>query len=368
MKTPLLLLIALLLAIGIIYRAGNLIPAATPRRATAATVQHAPSAQLPVPDAVLTADQARQLTSEQRLERLRKAAAIEGDTVQAASLLPLIEALTKEELPAATTLLRDIRKDTDSIIQSNWDALALQWGRLDPIGFSPFFKDDLFVRRDFDPHVVMQGWLETDPTAAIAWAQNRKANYLETLMATTAIIHSAYGDPQQLAAAIQAFPAEDGRIPSCLLGYFDLVGKTTGNTNLAVIYENMPPALRKVAWSAVMGSLAETDPQAAVDWLNAHVHDPGRNYAAACRLMNRLSDEDPAGTAQWAATFPDDIDDNDSPNPACAATFNWLEKDPVAAKAWLQTQSPTLHWVRTVLSEIHREKDSAPPAAAAVEN
>ena len=368
MKTPLLLLIALLVAIGIIYRAGNLIPAATPRRATAATVQHAPAAQLPVPDAVLTADQARQLTSEQRLERLRKAAAIIDEDEQADSLIPLIEALTKDELPAASTVFREIRMIRGSISESNWDALSIQWGRLDPLGYLKFLTD-VYLGQDIPyTRMVMKGWLETDPTAALAWAQSPKESSYEVEMATVAIIDSAEGDPQQLATALLALPAGDITIHLCLDTYFDLVAATTGNPDPSVIYENLPPALRIDAWFITMKRLAEADHQAAVDWLTAHVNDPGCNYYSTVDLVSGLADEDPAGTAQWAATFPNDINRNQRLHPAMIATSKWFEKDPVAANAWYQTLPDTLPWIIASLRKIQGGKDSNAPAPEAVEN
>ena len=80
MRTSLLLLAVLIPAVAFIFYAGNFTPTKTPRPLTKPTVQ--PITATPAPSAPLTLDQARQLTSPQRLELFKKAVSSHklGDT------------------------------------------------------------------------------------------------------------------------------------------------------------------------------------------------------------------------------------------------------------------------------------------------
>ena len=205
--------------------------------------------------------------------------------------------------------------------------------------------------------MVMKGWLETDPSAAIAWAQTPKDSLHESEMAAMAITHSAAGDPQRLVTDLLALPTGDSRIIYCLPDYFNFVRTTTGNFDAAVIYENIPAPLRDAAWPVTIGLLAITNQRGAVDWLNAHINDPGRDNHAIVPLIQRLGVSDPAGTAQWTATLPDTSNGEDHYHPAYVATSSWFEKDPAAAKAWLQTQPPNLRWVRDTLKDIEAKEN-----------
>ena len=365
MRTPLLLLLAAAIGIGIIYQAGNFTPTATPRSLTKPTVQPTTAATESAP---LTLAQARQLTSEQRLDLVKKALLIEDEDQRTASLLPLIQALTKEELHAATDLFRENEMDSGSFKKSSWGTLWVQWGRLDPLGALPFLKNDPIDHDLPTARLIMKGWLETDPAAALAWAQEPKDSFTKTIMAREAIIRSADGDPQKLAASLLALPAGEDTVKFCLDDYFKLVGTTTGNPDAAVIYENIPAPLRDAAWPVAMKRLTKGDLQVAADWLNAHVNDPGRTYEATEALIYQLDIKDPTGTARWTATFPDVSDQDDNRHPAVGPTILWYRLEPDAAKAWLQTQPSNLHWVSNVLKIIEEEDNPKESQEESTEN
>ena len=218
----------------------------------------------------------------------------------------------------------------------------------------------------------MKGWLETDSTAALAWALAPKkfaSRYDGAIsVSVDAIVLSTAGDPQKLADSLLALPAGDERVKDCLPVYFELIATTPSHPDPAAIYENIPAPLRKDAWPIAMGRLIEADPQATAAWLTAHVNDPGRNYSVVRYLIVDLTEKDPAGTAQWAATFPDDERWEPWRHPASVATRTWHEKDPAAAKAWLQTQPPTLHWVGAARKKIEEKEYLKEPGSDTTEN
>ena len=366
MRTPLLLLAVLIPAVAFIFYAGNFTPTKTPRPLTNPTVQ--PTTATPAPSAPLTPEQARQLTSPQRLALLKKAVkSYEGDKSDD-YLCSLIAALTKDEIREASIIIGKISPldFTDRIRETFY----MQWGRVDPATWlETAVKPECFPPIIEDALEVMKGWFETDPAAALAWALEPKTTDTTNIMAAEALALSAAGDPQRLAATLLALPTGEPKLRYCLPAYFDLIATTTGNPDPAAIYENILPAFRDAAWPVAMKRLIDTDPQAAVDWLTAHANDPGRDYFGTYYLICKLGEEDIAGTAQWASTLPDGPDNpasihpansavytysESSTHPAYGAALNWFKKDPVAAKAWLQTQ-PTLHWAGAALKEIEAE-------------
>ena len=386
MRTPLLLTATLILAVAFIYYAGNFTPTDTPRPLTNPTVQT--TTATPAPNAPLTLDQARQLTSPQRLALIKKALGSYESGRSYDYLCSLIAALTKDELseasaiiykweildpflPLEATEILDIREKTAILNDKERirETLARQWGRVAPDTWFETAKiDGVFTPDLQDSFEVMKGWIETEPDAAFAWAQTANNNEAELLIAAQVLTLSAAGDPQKLADSLLAFPAGDERVKNCLYDYYETVGNTSGNTDAALIYGNLPHALQKPAWSITMKSLNEADLQAAVDWFTLHFDDPGRDYRITRTLFEDLSDQDPAGTAQWASSFPDDPVWPKTDHPCYVSTMTWFYKDPAAAKAWLQTQPSTLHWVEESFKAIEEMDSPKKPEADKTEN
>ena len=106
--------------------------------------------------------------------------------------------------------------------------------------------------------------------------------------------------------------------------------------------DQLPHTLKPQAWETTMRRLCYTDPQQAVDWLASHVNDPGRDYRPTIRLFRDLAQDDPVGTAAWAAKLPDAA--NGSIHPGQIVYSTWQHQDPDAAKAWIETLPPSAAW------------------------
>lgn len=353
MKILFLLTSVLGIVVALICYAGNLTPSETWRL-------H----MNPNPLGRITADQARKLTSQQRLALLKKALLIGKLEQQYANIDSIVHALTKDELPEATSML------SASHISDHYGImlrLSVRWGCLDPIGGMRIMNDPYALLNGLRRNALMSGWFETDPASALAWSELQSANPETADMAAHVLGLSIGPYHKKLLATIENLRPNDVRIPYCLERYFGLYGVYTGNYDPAALYEKIPTHLRHFAWPITMERLTYIDQQHAVAWLNAHVNDQGRDYKSTNRLLDALAKKDPAGTAQWASTLPESTDDEKWKHPAFVATLRWYEEDPAAAKVWLHTQPTTLPWVGMALKRIEAKEKPREPEAEKTE-
>lgn len=294
-------------------------------------------------------DQARLLSPEERIALMRKGALIFDGTKQAEMICGVISALSKEELVEATRILGDAQGRGNFHAQAVWDAVWKQWGKLDATGCLAGFTSDPNGKSRTDARHVMQGWMDADPAAALAWAREPKEAYHEAAAAAYALTRSAGGDLKKLEAAMLTLPEGNATARDCLQDYFDIASLSPATEKASTVYEQMPASLKAAAWPVAIQRMSYSDPQEAVNWLTAHVNDPGRDYTATSALVSELSKEDPAGTVAWAAQLPVDADAN-SFHPAIQAYYMWSSKDAGEAKAWLQSQPAATPWVAQLQS------------------
>ena len=265
--------------------------------------------------------------------------------------------MTREELIEATKVLLAAQHRGNSWSQAVWDTLWTQWGRVNAeacLALSKEKSDSSWngfkgLNTPEDYRCLMAGWLETHPDAAMEWARQAKDNLREATGAALAITSSAKGDLKQMESAILSVASDKMTSQACLHDYFDLAASTGDRPLPSAVYERLDPRLRAAAWPVVMERLSYTDPQLAATWLEKHAGDPGCNYGAAHRLVNEMAQNDPAGTAKWAAGLPvlrDENGDSQSPHPAVIAVSQWRRIDRAAADAWVMTQPDSILWGR----------------------
>lgn len=223
------------------------------------------------------------------------------------------------------------------------------WGRVDPVECVKYINETSGTKSRTDARHVMEGWLEANPEAALAWARDAKNTRLDGAAAAMAMTWNAGGDLKQLEEAILARPPGDMAAKDCLWDYFDLSSLATDSPTAAQVYEKLPPALQDSAWSVTLQRLTYTDLQAGKDWLEQHAGDPGHNYHETQRLVFGLSRQDAEGTAKWAARLP--VTDAPGPHPAAIAIGQWLRSDPPVAKAWIATLPADSPWAGTFTNE-----------------
>ena len=271
---------------------------------------------------------------------VRKGALIFDGLKQEAFLRGVIPTFSREALIQAIDLLGKAQNRGNLCAQGVWDEVWRQSGRVNAEGCLKSFSYG--ISRSDCRH-VMEAWLETDLDGALAWAKTKKISQHQAAAAAYALTHEAGGDAAKLLSTLSSLQSDEAVQKECLKDYFDLAELTGQTQGTASIYDQLPPTLKPQAWETTMQRLCYTDTQQAVDWLASHVNDAGLNYQSAARLFLELAQDDPAGTAAWAAKLPDDP--NGFIHPAEIVYSTWENQDPAAAKAWLETIPPSAAWV-----------------------
>ena len=285
------------------------------------------------------------MTPAERMDLLAKGALVFDGAKQSEMLCGLIAALTKDEMRKAMDTLAQAQDGGNACVQAVWDALWTQWGRVDPVGCLKYLDATSGNKSRSDVRHVMEGWLEADPDAAIAWSREAKQTRLDASAAALAMTNEAGGDPERLKEAILARPPGDMAAKDCLWDYFDLASLSKDNPTAGQIYEDLPSSLQEAAWPVTLRRLIYTNPQSAKDWLKQRAGDPGGNYQEAQRLVLTLSQNDPGGTAKWAVELP--VIEGSGSHPATLAISRWIQSDPEAANAWISTLPTNSPWVRS---------------------
>ncbi|WP_035603494.1 hypothetical protein [Haloferula sp. BvORR071] len=305
---------------------------------------------------VLTTEKAAQLSSEERIALLKKAALLADPEKQADILCGLISAMNENELLESTKTLLDAQRRGNNWSQEVWNTLWTQWGRVNAEACLSLSKkgtpypgwnglDGLNTPNDY--RCWMAGWLEAHPEAAMAWAGQAKDNLREATGAAFAITSSANGDLKQMESSMLAIKGDKLTLQACFGDYLDLAISTGDKPQVSAVYEQLDPALRAAAWPAVLERLAYSDPSAAGAWLKEHGKDPGYDARATLRVVMESAGNDPAGTAKWAIELaaPRSDEVGTLPHPGVMAVQRWLGTDPEAAEAWLRTQPADAPWV-----------------------
>lgn len=285
---------------------------------------------------------ARRMSPKERLDILAKGALVFDGTKQADMLCGLLGAMTAEEMPRAMDLLAAAQDGGNACAQEVWDTLWTQWGRVDPAACIQYFAKHPDSKSRSDARFMMQGWLEADPEAALAWAKQPKETRLDVAAAAMAITWNSGGDAEGLKAALLSMPADSPVTRDCLQDYFDFASLAKDSPTATEIHDQLPDALKQAAWPVTMYRLSYTNPEAAKDWLVQHAGDPGRDYSGTYRLVEELGRKDPEGTAKWAATLPPALNGED--HPMSYALGMWIHKSPDEAQAWLNSQGGNLPW------------------------
>ena len=292
---------------------------------------------------------AAKMTPEERLSLLNKAALMSDPSKQAKVLCGLISAMTKEELDEATGRLLHVQSRGNAWSQDVWNALWTQWGRVDPEGCLARSAMGNGLNTGNDYRCMIVGWMESDPQAAMEWAQRPKHGDREAIAAAYAIISSTDGDLQKMEGAIMEMAANPEVAAQCLHDYFDVLLAGSSDPSLTSVYEGLDPTLQEAAWPVMMKRLTYMDVEVAATWLEAHASDPGWNYEAMGPLIRRLCDDDLARASELITRLPmPAADDRDAlrEHPGMYAVGMWLGKEPAAAKAWLSRQPVDTPWVR----------------------
>jgi len=293
------------------------------------------------PGRQVTADKAKLLDSKERIALLKKAAFLSDPTKQEDVLCGLVSVMNRKELEETVETLRRAKGRGNRWSQEVWDTIWIQWGKQDPEACLALAKKGGALFTPEDCRVFMSGWMETDPEAALRWANEPGKSRQEAITAAYAITSSAKGDLVKMEAAIAGVSGNPAVISSGLHEYFDLAISTDPSKTPSVIYDGMTPALKQAAWSTVMARLSYTDPQQAAAWLEKHAGDPGGGYQQTQRLVQGMSRKDPAKAMEWASRLPVSSSTGNpisGVHPAEIVMSQWLDSEPGDAQAWIDSR------------------------------
>lgn len=291
-------------------------------------------------------EEARRMTSRERMELLASGSQIYNGSNQTEFLIGMIGSLTKEELTEATNILGGSQDRGNGMSQQIWDTLWKQWGRVDPRSWISRFGSDSSGKSQADARNMMAGWLETDPAAALAWAQGPKPSNVEAAAAARAITSASDGNLKQMRADIIEFSDESVLTRrQCLQDYFDTAMLSGDNPSVASIYGDLPASLRESAWPVALHRMTLEDPKTAVTWFEENLSASAWKEPTSFLLADRLANDDPAGTTRWLSSLPGaEAAANQGHHPVFNAAGKWLEKDPAAARQWLDSLPADSPW------------------------
>lgn len=337
--------------------------------------------RITAPISSITTEQASKLSREERLALLADGALIFNGGNQIAAQLGVIAALKKDEMEEATSIIGRAQNQGNGQSAEIWVALWTQWGRVNPEEAFERFKKYPQGKGPVDSRNVMEGWLEKDPAAAVAWAKDlrnltlgeqqaltgtnqRGIPTLEAAAAALAISHEAGGDPEKLKDLIRGLPADRVQ-KEAMKDYFDLASLASPDATPAAIYDALPADLRAAAWPAALQRQLYEDPAKAAAWLSNHAGDPGMAYSATtAQVAREMAKQDTAAAITWASSLPG-LGTTDQ-----AATFNhpieqvistWIGQDAPGAVKWLQSQSE-VPWARNYLRKLEYGGQGFEPA------
>jgi hypothetical protein len=228
---------------------------------------------------------------------------------------------------------------------------------------------------------ILQVWAESDPPAALAWAEIELAN--EPLRSQTSQLLAIYrgyaaSNPQAAFAAALAMPAtsngqqrtqtaaleaiisqqiENGGLLDAKLQVEQLEDGATKNTLLSELVdewasfdpegaaayveslgEDVPSSIK----TRLLGEWAENDPEAAAAWLSAREFDEETLSRASTAIIREWTRYDMAASAEWLNSQPS------SPaldRAVMSYTYRAAQEDPANAMTW--AESIGNDWMRT---------------------
>ena len=238
-----------------------------------------------------------------------------------------------------------------------------KWSDFDAPAAAMFFDDAAAKGISFTlaGNVIAQNWAATDPAAALTWAKN----HAEGPLGGSALSGAMRGWWERDHAAAEAYALAHANDPGAMQLVSALVdGMAKNNPQHAVAWVNQLPdaTMRNQSESMLAASWATNDPRAAGEWAltlpNAHslgsvlsywaqtdpeaagqwvqtLNGPARDTAIGA-FSTGIVVKDPASALNWLASISDPTIKERSLR---ATIEQWMFRDPVAARAWVQNSS-----------------------------
>lgn len=258
------------------------------------------------------------------------------------ALLALVEEMTAANAAAFLEELMRGNRTPDKPGQSVWNAFWRKWGSVDGKAcLNELISRGQKNRIGSDAVLAMEGWAAADPQGAKEWLKTEQAE-LPIWNAAWATYQIQTHGNDLVAATPEILKLADSpaKMDAVARQLADAAQLQKGAEGLLEWFAAVPEDARKGAVNHFIYRLISSDPQAAVNFLTQNAQAPWRDDRHVGKLVAEISKQDPAGTAAWATSLhPSPADTPQDQTPVFVAARRWAEKDPVAAKAWLDANS-----------------------------
>lgn len=214
------------------------------------------------------ADRASADTPAGRKTRLESIMANENPLDRSRALLAYIDSLAPGDFEEAIAHFRSLGMAESR--NGDYAMLLSGWAQVDPMAALAYAKEN--TRGGFATGTILTTWATTDPDGAIRWAETN---------------HQGEGANPYLASIIRSLAATDPTRASSLL------------TGMPVSRE------RGEALDALLPHLLSQGNEATRAWIEGITDDSLRN-GAMMRVADKLAASDPAGTAKWLLASPNE--------------------------------------------------------------
>ncbi len=218
---------------------------------------------------------------------------------RAQGMLDLVENLSAEEFEGVIAAFRGLGMTRERM--GEYGILLTAWAKVDPLGALDYAKEN--TGTSFARQTILASWAQTQPEAAIAWAQGN---------------FEPDGDNQAnpwLVGIIKGIASQD-------------------LTRASQLLEELPLSRgRGEALTAVLDGLLQQGPTEAKNWIN-NLSDDRLREGAAARLAVTLAEEDPRAALDWASA----VSEESLTRASGQIVGDWAKDDPQGAQAWVEGQ------------------------------
>ncbi|MDX1952967.1 MAG: hypothetical protein SFY81_12365 [Verrucomicrobiota bacterium] len=249
-----------------------------------------------------------------------------------------------EDLDSAIAYLKEVPagREREQMFQS----LSYQWAQSDPTGaYNHVMTLTEREQQNLIPN-IFSSWAGDNPSAAIAQAQQMPEGPLMTTALGAAISTWAGAAPDQAAAFVASLNDENLQsifVPSVVSQW--------ANTDPGLAKDwvmQFPEGSTKLHVMETLASQwAQQDPVATGEWLTTLPNGQGREKAVGA-FIDSITYNHPETAAQWAESLADESERNMRME---NSGRQWLNEDPEAARAWINSSSLPLETKERLLQE-----------------
>ena len=238
----------------------------------------------------------------------------------------LSAAITLQPTEAKSIAVNAVINAADNGIASSLAHTISQWP---PGTFSPGDRDHFLSQ-------VMTKWSQIAPIGAAKFLDSQTpADSMAFLSAQSSIAHNwAAVDPLAAMTWEQSHRSEHVASTGAISGWWEK-DPTAAETYVASHLDNFTDRANA---ATVAGFIAKQDRERALQWVSQLPSEQARAGAESV-LVSQLALNDPRGTAEWAATLPDDSRAGAIKN----AVNVWAANDQMAAWQWINQLNGELH-------------------------